>query len=326
MLEAIATVHPIDGQDLRITTCIGISVYPDDGLDAETLLKNADIAMYHAKEDGHSGFEFFHPDMNLQAVERQLLEADLRRAFENKELSLHYQPKIDLKTGAITGAEALIRWTHPTLGPISPAKFIPIAEACGLIVPIGARVLREACEQARSWIDLGLPALTMAVNVSAVRFQGEDFLEGILAVLAQTGLDPNSLELEVTESLLMKRPERTASTLHALRKKGVRIAIDDFGTGYSSLSYLHKLPLDVLKIDQSFIQKITTNPNQIGIVSAVIYMAKSLKLKVIAEGVETAEELAFLQAQDCDEAQGYYFSRPVPPEQFAKLLQTGIRL
>jgi EAL domain-containing protein (putative c-di-GMP-specific phosphodiesterase class I) len=263
--------------------------------------------------------------MNVRAVERQSVEMDLRRALERRELMLHYQPKINLKTGAITGAEALLRWTHPTRGSVSPAEFIPIAEDCGLILPIGNWVRREACKQARAWVDMGLPASTMAVNVSGMEFRNEHFLEGVFAILDETGLDPRCLELEMTESVLMKRAEATASILHALRERGVRVAIDDFGTGYSSLSYLRKFPVDSLKIDQSFVHQISTEGGDTPIVSAVISMARSLNLRVIAEGVETAEELAFLRAHHCDEVQGYYFSRPVPPEQFARLLRTGIR-
>lgn len=218
----------------------------------------------------------------------------------------------------------MIRWTHPTRGLVSPAQFIPVAEDCGLILPIGNWVLREACKQARTWVDLGLPLGTMAVNISAIEFRNENFLEGIFAILEDTGLDPTSLELELTESVLMKRPESTSSVLRSLRAKGVKVAVDDFGTGYSSLSYLQKFSIDALKIDQSFVRRITTSPDETTIVTAVISMARSLKLRVVAEGVETRKELEFLQVHQCDEAQGYYFSRPCLPEQFAKLLETGI--
>jgi len=323
MLQAVAEAHSIDQHDLHVTTSIGVSVYPDDGLDAETLIKNADTAMYQAKENGRQSYQFFKPAMNVRAVERQSIEESLRRALERQEFALHYQPKINLRTGAITGAEALIRWTHPTRGLVSPAQFIPVAEDCGLILPIGAWVLREACKQARAWVDAGLPATTMAVNVSAMEFRGENFLEGLFATLGETGLDPSSLELELTESVLMKRAESTASILRTLRERGVQVAIDDFGTGYSSLSYLRKFPVDALKIDQSFIRQISTAGDDTTIVTAVIGMARSLKLRVVAEGVETEEELAFLRAHQCDEAQGHYFSRPLLPPQFARLLKTG---
>jgi diguanylate cyclase (GGDEF)-like protein/PAS domain S-box-containing protein len=323
ILQVVAEAHPVDGHDLHVTASIGLSVYPDDGLDAETLIKNADTAMYQAKENGRQSYQFFKPAMNVRAVERQSIEESLRRALERKEFALQYQPKINLRTGEITGAEALLRWTHPTRGPISPAQFIPIAEDCGLILPIGNWVLREACKQARAWIDMGLPPTTMAVNISAKELRNENFLEGVFAILNDTGLNPKFLELELTESVLMKRAEATESILKTLKGRGVQLAVDDFGTGYSSLSYLRKFPIDALKIDQSFVRQITATPDDTAIVTAVIRMGRSLNLRVIAEGVETQEELMFLQAHQCDEAQGYYFSRPVLPEQFAALLKTG---
>jgi EAL domain-containing protein (putative c-di-GMP-specific phosphodiesterase class I) len=264
--------------------------------------------------------------MNVRAVERQTMEEDLRRALDRQEFALHYQPKINLKTGAIVGSEALLRWTHPTRGSVSPAKFIPAAEDCGLIVQIGNWVLREACRQAKAWVDADLPAMTVSVNVSALQFQREEFLESLLSILNEAGLDPKLLEVEVTESLLMQRPEFTASTLQSLREVGIQVDIDDFGTGYSSLSYLHKFPLDSLKIDQTFVRQITLNPDGTSIVKAIISMGQSLKLKIIAEGVETVEELEFLHALGCDEAQGYLFSRPVTPDKFEALLVKQIRL
>jgi len=324
ILEAVSAAHSIDQHDLHVTTSIGVSVYPDDGLDAETLIKNADTAMYQAKENGRQSYQFFKPAMNVRAVERQSIEESLRRALEREEFTLHYQPKINLRSGEITGAEALIRWTHPTRGPVSPAQFIPVAEDCGLILPIGNWVLRESCKQARAWVDAGLPLRTIAVNISSMEFRDENFLETVFTVLKDTGLDAKSLELELTESVLMKRAESAASVLKTLRTRGVQIAVDDFGTGYSSLSYLRKFPIDALKIDQSFVRQITAAPDDATIVTAVISMGRSLNLRVVAEGVETRGELEFLQAHQCDEAQGYYFSRPVPPQQFAKLLKTGI--
>jgi diguanylate cyclase (GGDEF)-like protein/PAS domain S-box-containing protein len=324
MLKAVAEAHSIDQQDLHITTSIGVSIYPDDGQDAETLIKNADTAMYQAKENGRQSCQFFKPAMNVRAVERQSVEESLRRALKRREFTLQYQPKIDLGTGALTGAEALLRWIHPTRGLISPAKFIPVAEECGLIVPIGAWVLREACAQARDWLDEGLNFSTMAVNVSAMEFRDDNFLHGLFDILGETGLDPGHLELELTESVLMKRAESAAVILQTLRDRGVKIAIDDFGTGYSSLSYLRKFPVDALKIDQSFVREISNAGDDTVIVTAVIGMAHSLGLRVVAEGVETLEELAFLQAHKCDEAQGFYLSRPLPPRQFAELMRTGI--
>jgi len=323
LLSSLEETFSMGQINLHITTSIGLSLYPDDGLDAETLIKNADTPMYQAKENGRHGFQFFRPEMNVRAVERQSIEEDLRRAIERKEFTLHYQPKINLETGTITGAEALLRWSHPTRGSVSPAQFIPIAEDSGLILPIGAWVLREACAQSQAWVGQGLPAVSMAVNVSAVEFRNQNFLNNLFATLSETGLDLSSLELEVTESVLMKNAEHVASILQSLREKGVRVAIDDFGTGYSSLSYLRKFPLGALKIDQSFVRQISDSPDEATIVSAIISMGRSLNLRVIAEGVETAEDLAFLQDRGCEEAQGYYLSQPVPADQFAELLTTN---
>jgi diguanylate cyclase (GGDEF)-like protein len=324
MLLAVAEPHSVAHHELHVTASIGVSVYPSDGQDAETLIQNADTAMYQAKENGHQSFLFFKREMNVRAVERQSIEEDLRRALKRQEFALHYQPIIDLTTGVITGAEALIRWMHPVRGLIPPLQFIPVAEDCGLMLPIGKWVLREACRQTQAWIQAGLPIGTIAVNVSALEFRDESLPEGVFAILSETGLDPTSLILELTESVLMKRPEAAASVLRTLRKSGVRVAIDDFGTGYSSLGYLRKFPLDALKIDQSFVGQIDTVGEDTAIVTAVIGMAQSLKLRVVAEGVETLEQLGFLRAHHCDEVQGYYFSRPVAPEQFEKLLKTGI--
>jgi diguanylate cyclase (GGDEF)-like protein/PAS domain S-box-containing protein len=324
MLMMLATPHFVGQHDLRVTTSIGVSVYPDDGLNAETLIKNADTAMYQAKENGRQSYQFFKPAMNVRAVERQSIEGSLRRALERQEFALHYQPKVDLRTGAITGAEALIRWTHPTRGLVPPGQFIPIAEECGLILPISEWVLREACQQAREWVDAGLPRISMAVNISSMEFRDGDFVNRVFAILEQTGLDPRNLELELTEGLLMKRAKSAASILQTLRARGIRIAVDDFGTGYSSLSYLTKFPIDSLKIDQSFVRQITTSPYETSIVTAVISMGRSLRLRVVGEGVETQEELTFLQAHQCDEAQGYFFSRPIVPQEFGELLRTGI--
>ena len=324
ILRDVAEPHLVDQHELHVTTSIGVSVFPDDGADAETLIKNADTAMYQAKENGRQSFQFFKPAMNARAVERQSIEESLRRALERQEFTLHYQPKININTGAVTGAEALIRWTHPGRGPISPAQFIPVAEDCGLIVPIGRWVLRQAVQQAQMWVDAGLRPTTMAVNVSAMEFRDDDFLRGLFAILDESRLTPRALELELTESVFMKRVASTALILKTLRKSGVQVAIDDFGTGYSSLSYLRKFPIDTLKIDQSFVAQIDSGDDDAAIVAAVLGMARSLKLRVVAEGVETFEQLEFLHERHCEEAQGYYFSRPVPAAQFAKLLETGI--
>jgi diguanylate cyclase (GGDEF)-like protein/PAS domain S-box-containing protein len=320
VLKAVADPHRTGEHDLHVTASVGVSVYPDDGSDAETLIKNSDTAMYQAKESGRKTYQFFTPEMNVSAVERQSIEEDLRHALEHHEFELHYQPIINVKTGAMVGAEALIRWNHPTRGLLFPGTFISVAEETGLILPIGAWVMSEACRQAQSWKDAGLSTGSMAVNVSAIQFRDENFLEDLFSILRETGLDPHSLELEVTESVLMKNAEVTASTLKAVRDIGIRVSVDDFGTGYSSLSYLRKFPLDVLKIDQSFLHKIHVAPDDMIIVSAIIAMGRAIGLRVVAEGVETAEELAFLKANDCDDAQGYYFSRPVPADEFVKLL------
>jgi diguanylate cyclase (GGDEF)-like protein/PAS domain S-box-containing protein len=324
MLERVAEAHSIDQHDLHIDASIGVSIYPDDGPDAETLIKNADVAMYQAKVKGRQSYQFFKPAMNVRAVERQSIEEDLRHALERREISLLYQPKVNLQSGEITGAEALIRWTHPVRGLVSPETFIPVAEDCGLILPLGRWVLHEACTQARIWMDAGLPQMTMAVNISAMEFRDDGFLDGVFAILENTGLDPRFLELELTESILMEHAESAESVLKALRKIGVRVALDDFGTGYSSLSYLQKFPIDALKVDQSFVRQIAAATGETSIVTAVIAMARSLKLRVIAEGVETAKELTFLRSLQCDEAQGFFFCSPALPEQFARLLRDGI--
>jgi diguanylate cyclase (GGDEF)-like protein/PAS domain S-box-containing protein len=321
MLHAVAEPHTIDQHQLHITASIGTSVYPDDGLDAETLIKNADTAMYQAKENGRNSYQYFKPAMNVRAVQRQGIEESLRMALKRQEFSVHYQPKVNLTTGQITGAEALLRWTNPSRGAVSPGEFIPVAEDSGLIVPIGNWVLREACTQAKRWKDAGLPIKNIAVNISAIEFRNEMFLDGVLAILEETELDPNCLELELTESALIKHAEAAGSILRALRRLGVKVAVDDFGTGYSSLSYLRKFAIDSLKIDQSFIHQIGASAEETTIVTAVIGMARGLKLKVVAEGVETGQQAAFLLDSQCDEAQGYYFSGPVAPQEFAKLLR-----
>jgi diguanylate cyclase (GGDEF)-like protein/PAS domain S-box-containing protein len=325
ILLSLNAPHSIEGeQELQhIDGSIGISIYPEDGEDAEMLIKNADTAMYHAKENGGNNFQFFKSEMNLKAIERQSLEGGLRRALGREEFLLHYQPKVNLDTGEITGVEALIRWQQPNRGLVLPAQFVPIAEDCGLIVQIGRWVLREACTQARVWQNAGLPPLPIAVNVSAVEFRDKGFLEGVRTILSETGLESRYLELEVTEGVLMEDAESTASVLQELKTMGVHLAVDDFGTGYSSLSYLRQFPIDVLKIDQSFIHQITSDPDDSSIVSAIIHMGKSLKHLVIAEGIETQEQRSYLQTQRCTEGQGYLFSRPIAAVEFAHLLQMG---
>jgi diguanylate cyclase (GGDEF)-like protein/PAS domain S-box-containing protein len=324
LLLSLRAPHSIAGQDLDITGSFGISVYPEDGEDAEMLIKNADTAMYHAKENGRNNIQFFKAKMNLMAVERQSLEGSLRRALGREEFLLHYQPKVNLDTGEITGVEALIRWQQPDRGLVPPSQFVPIAEDCGLIVQIGRWVLREACRQARAWQNAGLPPLPISVNVSAVEFCDQGFVEGVRTILSETGLEARYLELELTEGVLMEDAETTASVLQELKMLGVHLAVDDFGTGYSSLSYLRQFPIDVLKIDQSFIRQITTDPDDSSIVGAIIHLGKSLQHLVVAEGIETQEQRAYLQTQRCTEGQGYLFSRPLAAAQFAHLLQMGL--
>lgn len=321
MLMALVPPHLIEQHDLHIGISIGISVYPDDGHDAETLIKCADTAMYYAKENGRNNYKFFEQSMNVRAVQRQSIEASLRRALERQEFVLHYQPKINLESGLMVGVEALIRWHHPERGLLPPKQFIPIAEDCGLILPIGRWVLREACRQGQAWQRAGLRPIMIAVNTSALEFRAPDFVDNIRATLAETGLKATCLELELTESVLMRDAEATNNMLHALAELGIKLTVDDFGTGYSSLSYLRRFPIDTLKIDQSFVQRVTSNPSDASLVSAVINMGKSLHQRVMAEGVETAEQHAFLLAEQCDEGQGYYYGQPMMAEALALRLQ-----
>lgn len=322
---ALSPPHLIAQHDVHVSASIGISIFPDDGQDAETLIKRADIAMYHAKENGRGNYQFFKPDMNVRAIERQSLEAHLRRALERREFVLHYQGRTNLETGAISGAEALIRWAHPEHGLLPPAHLVPIAEDCGLMVPIGQWVLLEACRQAQAWQAAGLPPMPVAVNISALEFRHQDFLAGIRSILAESRLQPRYLELEVTESVLMHDVESTAPVLQALKSMGVLLTVDDFGTGYSSLNYLRQFPIDALKIDQTFVHRSTVDPGDAAIVSAVISLGRSLRQRVIAEGIETREQLAFLQTRFCDEGQGYYFGRPMIAEEFTELLAAPLR-
>lgn len=325
ILTALTACHALEGSDLYVTASIGVSTYPEDGDDAEILLKNADTAMYQAKEKGRNNYQFFKKEMNLRAVNRQSLEGGLRDALQNHQFVLHYQPKISLTTGAISGVEALIRWLHPHLGLLPPLEFLPIAEDCGLIVPIGRWVLGEACRQVQEWTIAGLRFVPVAVNVSSLEFRSEGFLDNVRTILRIAGLNPRYLELELTETVLMQHAESTLTVLRALKSIGVRLAVDDFGTGYSSLSYLKRFPIDCLKIDQSFVRDITSGSDDVPIVRAVITMAKSLRQQVVGEGVETEAQMRFLQTHGCDEAQGYYFSMPLAAEHFAKLLKPHMR-
>jgi diguanylate cyclase (GGDEF)-like protein/PAS domain S-box-containing protein len=323
ILSALTACHAINQHDVNVTASIGLSTYPEDGVDAKILIKNADAAMYQAKQKGGNNYHFFQQDMNLRAVNQRSLEAGLRYALEAGQFVLHYQPKINLATGVISGIEALLRWAHPTVGLIPPLEFLPIAEECGLIVPIGRWVLREGCRQVQEWNDAGLRTVPVAVNVSSLEFRSQGFLENLRTTLEDTGLDPRCLELELTETVLMQHADSTLSMLRALKSLGVRLAVDDFGTGYSSLSYLKRFPIDALKIDRSFVHDITCDTDDDPIVRAVITMAKSLKQRVVAEGVETKAQMAFLRTNGCDEAQGYHFSTPLIAEDFPKLLKKG---
>jgi len=316
--------HRIGKYRLRISASIGLSTYPNDGQDAETLIKNADTAMYDAKQSGRDKCRFFNSQMSLQAVGRQSLEEQLRHALEREDLLVHYQPKVNLNTGAITGVEALLRWQNPELGLLLPGQFLTIAEDSGMMLAISHWVLTEACRQMQEWLDQGLLAVPVAVNISALELRSGQFVQRVQDALKNACLDPKYLELELTESSLMRHGEPTAHTLRQLKAIGVRLAIDDFGTGYSSLSDLTRLPIDTLKLDQSFLNNIVVDSDRTMIVDAVVSLGRSLKKKVIAEGVETIEQLALLRAHDCDEGQGYYFSRPVVAKHFAKLLEAGI--
>src|SRR3984893_11135648 len=324
ILAALMRPYRIGEHDLRVTASVGLSTYPADGHDAETLIRNADAAMYWAKKNGRNNYRFFDSGQDAPVDNWISVEAGLRLALERQEFVLHYQPKVNLQTGAITGAEALLRWHPPVRGLVPPLEFVPIAEGCGLILPIGQWVLREACRQARAWQDAGLPPISVAVNVSSLEFRSKDFIQHVRTILEATRLESRCLEFELTESVLMQHASASASALNTLKSIGVRLAADDFGTGYSSLSYLKMFPIDCLKIDQSFVHDIVTENDDAPIVSAMIAMAKGLHRQIIAEGVETHEQMAFLQAHGCDQAQGYYFSRPLIAQEFAKLLETGV--
>jgi diguanylate cyclase (GGDEF)-like protein/PAS domain S-box-containing protein len=323
ILEVLSRPVNADSHELVVTGSIGIALYPDDGRDASTLLKNADTAMYHAKESGRNTYQFFTARMNELAQQRLELEADLRRAMVQSELMLHYQPKVKLANSAVIGMEALARWQHPQRGLISPTKFIPVAEDAGLIAGIGEWALDQACRQSLAWQRAGYSRLQVAVNVSARQFRGQHFVEKVSRILAETGVDPRSLELEITESTIMESAVEAVAVLEALRAMGIELAVDDFGTAYSSLSYLKRLPIDRVKIDQSFVRDVPSDSDDAAIVRAIVAMAHSLDLTVIAEGVETKTQLDFLRQVNCDEAQGYYFGRPLPAAELTAVLESG---
>ena len=307
------------GHECRVTASIGVCMNPQGGQDEQAIMKYADMAMYLAKEEGKNNYQFYTDDMKAHSIERLTLETNLRRALENNEFSLHYQAKVDFRSGSITGVEALLRWSTPDLGSVSPAQFIPLAEETGLIVPIGLWVLREACTQNMAWQRDGLPAIRMSVNLSMRQMNDDDLIEEIEKVLLDTGMPPHLLELEVTESTIMQNSERAVMVLTAIKALGVRLAIDDFGTGYSSLAHLKRFPIDTLKVDRSFIREVPRDAEDRAITEAIIAMGKTLSLTVVAEGVETPEQQAFLRERACDEMQGYYFSTPVTPVEFAAL-------
>ena len=318
IIDRLAKPIVIEDHEVFATTSIGISLFPNDGMDKNALITNADLAMYRAKEEGRNHFQFYTYGMNATTVEKLTLENDLRRAIERDELLLHYQPQIRLPDRRIVGVEALVRWQHPELGLIPPARFIPIAEETGLIVPIGQWVLNQACAQAKAWLDSGLPPVAVSVNMSSRQFHQEDMLATVTDALEKSGLSADQLVLEITESSLMLKPDDAVITLCLLHNMGVGIAIDDFGTGYSSLGHLKRFPLQYLKIDRSFVTEVTENPEDAAIVRAILAMAHSLKLKVCAEGVELEKQLEFLDEAGCDEIQGFLISKPAPAKQIAE--------
>jgi len=323
LLDSVAAAITTDGGELYATASIGIAVYRQDGADAETLLRNADSAMQRAKERGGNTSQFYTEDFDARAREQLHMESRLHQAYECCEFKLYYQPQVNPRNGRIIGVEALLRWFHPDKGVISPAQFIPLAERSGMIVPIGVWVLRTACAQAQEWVKAGLPPVRVAVNLSARQIEHPQLVANVAAALRESGLSPDRLELELTESMLVKNTDDAVAVMIALKKMGVQLSLDDFGTGYSALSYLARLPLDTLKIDQSFVRGIGQNPTNGSLCTAIIALARSLGLNTIAEGVETREQLEFLSAHDCDEIQGYFFSRPLPTEECTALLADG---
>jgi len=323
LLKAINITRHIASHDLSVTASLGISIYPNDSGTAVELIKHAETAMHASKEHGPDDFRFYTEDMNLRARHQQDLESAMHQALERDEFVLHYQPKLDLTSGRIVGAEALLRWFQPQSGWIGPADFIPVAEDSGLIIPLTQWVLRQACTQAQAWRSMGQFPLCISVNISALDFRQRDFVANLAAILEQTGLPPAQLELEITESVLMQNVDDTVETLQKIKAMGVRLALDDFGTGYCSLSYLRRFPIDVLKIDQSFVHGLTVNSRDKQLISAIIALGKSLELNIIAEGVETIEQLNVLKELQCEEGQGYLFSQALPAKDFAQLLRVG---
>jgi diguanylate cyclase (GGDEF)-like protein len=321
LLSVLSEPLQLSGHECHTTASIGIAMYPLDGSDVQTLTKNADMAMYLAKEDGKNGFRFFTKEIKNQSIERLMLETALRHALELNQFALHYQPKVDMVTGQITGVEALLRWTHPDLGVLPPMQFIPLAEETGLIVPIGRWVLKEACVQNMAWQRRGLRPVSMAVNLSPRQFADDNLLQDIDEALAASGMSPVLLQLEVTESMVMRNVPRAIKVLNAIQSRGIRLAIDDFGTGYSSMSLMKQFPIDTIKIDRSFVRDLPNDTEDQAIAQAIISMGKALGMTIIAEGVETIEQETFLREHACDEMQGFLFSKPLPSEQLADLLR-----
>jgi diguanylate cyclase (GGDEF)-like protein len=326
LMEAFKRPFRIDERETFLSPSIGIATFPADAQSADELLRNAESALFHAKEQGRNNFQFYAPAMNTRALERLTLETQLRRALDREEFVLHYQPQIDLRSGLITGVEALVRWQHPELGLVPPGQFIPIAEASGLIIPLGDWVMRRACRDAAVWMAEGLPVPVVSVNVSGHGFQQPNFYDSVLDAVMDAGLKPSHLALELTESVLMRDVEATAAMLRRLSHIGVQLAVDDFGTGYSSLAYLKRFPLNTIKIDRSFIKDLALDPEDASIVIAIIQMAHGLCLSVVAEGVETEDQLAFLRGRECDYVQGYFYSRAEPPGRIAEMQRTGGRM
>jgi EAL domain-containing protein (putative c-di-GMP-specific phosphodiesterase class I) len=322
VIDALAKPFSIEGHEIFITASIGISIFPADGDSVDALLKNADSAMYHAKESGRNNFQYYSNTMNAAATKRLELEVELRHATEREEFVVYYQPQVDLRTRQIIGGEALVRWQHPKRGLLAPGEFLPVAVESGLIRLIDEWVLRTACRQNREWQDRGLPSICVSVNVSNSLFHGSTLLGAVKEALEKTGLPPASLELELTESITMRKVETSIAMLHSLKAIGIQLSMDDFGTGYSSLIYLQRFPIDIVKIDQSFIRDLLTPNCPMPIIRAIIAMAHSLKLTVLAEGVEQEAQRTILFDEGCDYAQGYLFGRPMPADQFASLLSS----
>jgi EAL domain-containing protein (putative c-di-GMP-specific phosphodiesterase class I) len=321
ILTAVARPFVLAGEEFRVTASIGISTYPQDGLDEQTLTKNADVAMYRAKDEGKNNFQFYSEKMSTSSLDRLNLESALRHALERNQFQLYYQTKRDIRSGLVTGMEALLRWQHPDLGTVAPMRFIPLAEETGLIIPIGKWVLRTACRQNMAWQNLGLAPLNMAINLTARQLFDEDLLANLTTILAETGMDAHLLELEISEALLMRDVAKTLHIFRGIKDLGMRIAIDDFGSGYFSLASLKKFPLDTIKIDRSFVREATSVADDRALTEAIIAMGRTLSLTVVAQGVETREQAEFLRQNACDEFQGFYLNKPMPAEQMTELLR-----